>query len=51
MTSLALSPDGQRLYALAPASGMLTILEPASGAIMTGLQPDDGAWAIEGVGN
>ncbi len=51
VTSLALSPDGQRLYALAPASGMLTILEPASGAMMTGLQPDDGAWAIEGVGN
>ena len=50
VTSLALSPDGQRLYTLAPASGLLNILEPASGAVMTELQPDDGTWAIEGVG-
>lgn len=50
VASVALGPCGQQLYVLAPASGLLSVLDPDLGANVGGLQPDAGAWAIEAIG-
>lgn len=46
VSSLALSRDGRRLYALEPSEGSIAALDAASGRVLGSLHTDGTAWAI-----
>lgn len=46
VASLALSPDGRRLYALEPDRGVITGLDPVGGHVLGTIATSAGSWAI-----
>ncbi|HXT37273.1 MAG TPA: hypothetical protein VN837_16995 [Chloroflexota bacterium] len=47
--SVAISHDGQRLFALSQTSNQIDVLDSNDGSVVDGMQPSPDAWAIEAV--
>lgn len=49
IASVAISRDGQRLFALSQTSNQISVLDSTDGTMVDALQPSPNAWAIEAV--